>query len=516
MIEPTIDTRVRGPNSIPTATRVRYGALVGATVTGLGVWVGESGGSGPRLWLGVSLVVGLILSSVAGLLVRRRSWRRAGVGVVLLALFATGHVRSDDEWQAVTAVQFGPYEGEAIVQLDPRPQGRGIKAVLEISGERFDVWGFGPMRSRLSRHQAGEVIMVKGVRRALESDSARRRHIRHVVGRFDIEEMMSAPSGSLSRASPLVLAAHRVRDALARGALPLSRNDSALFAGLVYGDDTDQPPEMIDRFRRSGLAHLTAVSGQNVAYILTMSAPVLTRLRRSTRWVLTMVILAWFVILTRQEASVIRASMMAAVGATVFAAGRQATGGQILGLAATVTLLVDPFLAWSVGWWLSMTGSGGLIFLTPVIVRAFNLVNSASEVSSSGGRRGPREGSSGWISTWIGPMLAAQIGVLPVSVLVFGVPSAWAIPCNLLAVPVAGVVMLLGMPAALISGFLPMPLAHVMMWPLGAGVRWVDTVAALGARLRLPTLINQIVAGVLVSLVLVAMWYHRRERHVTT
>jgi competence protein ComEC len=228
------------------------------------------------------------------------------------------------------------------------------------------------------------------------------------------------------------------------------------------------------------------------------------------------VILAWFVILTRQEASVIRASMMAAVGATVFAAGRQATGGQILGLAATVTLLVDPFLAWSVGWWLSMTGAGGLIFLTPVILRAISRFNPTSDVPANGLRSGNVEKSNGWISKWIGPMLAAQIGVLPVSVLVFGVPSAWAIPCNLLAVPVAGVVMLIGLPTALISGFLPMPLAQVMMWPLGAGVRWVDTVAALGARLRLPTLINQFVAGALVSLMMAAMWYHWRQRHVTT
>jgi competence protein ComEC len=41
-------------------------------------------------------------------------------------------------------------------------------------------------------------------------------------------------------------------------------DDAALFRGLVVGDDRAQSDAMIERFRASGLSHLTAVSGQNV------------------------------------------------------------------------------------------------------------------------------------------------------------------------------------------------------------------------------------------------------------
>lgn len=474
------------------------GVLLAAVMTGLGVWIGESDGRGPRVILGVVLAVGSAVHAVGS----RRSQAYRAQTLIVLALFVGGVVRSDHEWTEVAHVTVGPYVGEAVLRSDPRPKGRGVHVVLEIERQRFDVWAYGPSRTRLGRYRAGEVVIVEGERRHVESGSRRRRQIRHVMGRFDLDSMMTVSNGSLSRASPLVLAAHRVRTTLSHGARTLSTNDSALFAGLVYGDDTAQPAEMIDRFRRSGLAHLTAVSGQNVAYILTMAAPVLTRLRRSTRLALTLAILGWFAILTRHEASVIRASMMAAVSASVLSIGRQASGGQILGGAAIGSLLVDPFLAWSVGWWLSMSGAAGLIFLTPVIADLWARRRTSEE--------------SGWVSRWLSPMGAAQMGVLPVSVLVFGVPSAWAIPCNLLAVPMAGVVMLVGLPVALVAGFVPDRVAGPVMWPLGVGVRWVDTVAALGARLDVPVFIDYMVAAFLFATVLVAMWYHHRERRVPT
>ena len=251
----------------------------------------------------------------------------------------------------------------------------------------------------------------------------------------------------------------------------LPGDQSSLFAGLVYGDDSQQPPEMVDRFRASGLAHLTAVSGQNVAFILTVAAPFLTRLRRWSRLTLTLLVLAWFAIMTRLEPSVIRAVTMAGISATVFAIGGRLKAWQVLAATCVGLLLVDPFLLWSVGWWLSIGGSSGLILLSSRIrttLECWGLHNHQ------------------WVLNWVVPSLAAQLGVLPIAVMVFGWPSAVAIPCNLLAIPVAGIVMLAGIPVALVSGFLPSVIASVAMWPLGVGVKWVDTVAALGQRFNLP------------------------------
>ena len=73
-----------------------------------------------------------------------------------------------------------------------------------------------------------------------------------------------------------------MRALIDRGADELPADQAALTRGLVIGDDRDQPPAMVERFRASGLSHLTAVSGQNVAFVLAAAGPLLRRL--PVRW----------------------------------------------------------------------------------------------------------------------------------------------------------------------------------------------------------------------------------------
>ena len=79
--------------------------------------------------------------------------------------------------------------------------------------------------------------------------------------------------------------------------------------------------------------------------------------------------------------------------------------------------------------------------------------------------------------------MGAQVGVIVPAVLVFGRLPLVSVPANLLAVPVAGFVMLYGLPAGLVAGFVPQ-VAPIVMFPCRLGVRWVDTVAVLGERVE--------------------------------
>jgi hypothetical protein len=115
------------------------------------------------------------------------------------------------------------------------------------------------------------------------------------------------PGGPIDRAS------NRVRAAIERGAEGLPGHDGSLFRGLVVGDDRDQPPEMIRRFRASGLSHLTAVSGQNVSFVLAAAGPLLRVLRPWGRWAVTLGLIAWFVSLTRFEPSIARVGTMVTI-----------------------------------------------------------------------------------------------------------------------------------------------------------------------------------------------------------
>src|SRR4029078_11264852 len=62
--------------------------------------------------------------------------------------------------------------------------------------------------------------------------------------------------------------ADRLRERLSRGMAPGLRGERrAVIAGIVLGEDEGLSEELRARFRSSGLYHLLAVSGQNVALI---------------------------------------------------------------------------------------------------------------------------------------------------------------------------------------------------------------------------------------------------------
>jgi competence protein ComEC len=294
---------------------------------------------------------------------------------------------------------------------------------------------------------------MSGERDALDPVRARRVASYHVVGELRVDW-----AGDVRPGSPVDTASNRVRAAVERAAAVLPGDDGSLYRGLVIGDDRDQPRSMIDRFRQSGLNHLTAVSGQNVAYLLLAVGPLLRSLRPSWRLAVTLALVAWFVSMTRFEPSILRAGFMAGLSATAFALGRERAPADLLAGAVTVLVLVDPLLVWSIGFWLSVGATAGVCVVAPRLTTLL-----------PGRLAGP-----------LGVTLGAQIGVALPALLVFGRLPLVGVIANLLAVPVAGFVMLYGLPAGLVAGNAP-AIAPIVMLPVRIGTRWVDSVAAVGA-----------------------------------
>jgi competence protein ComEC len=233
--------------------------------------------------------------------------------------------------------------------------------------------------------------------------------------------------------------------------------DRALFLGLVMGDDSAQPRSMIDDFRGSGLSHLCSASGQNVAFLMAAAAPLLRRLTPGWRLAATLMVVVMFVFLTRGEPSVLRASAMAAVAALNMHAGRPSNGRRVLAAAVCLLLVIDPMLAFSVGFMLSVGATAGLAWLSVPLARRLG------------------------VPAAVATTLAAQAGTLPVALAVFGRVPLVAVVANPLAVPVAGVVMLVGLPAALVVAFLPGMIAVPVCAALTVPVRFVAWVASTGA-----------------------------------
>lgn len=252
----------------------------------------------------------------------------------------------------------------------------------------------------------------------------------------------------------------------------MTGDEAALFTGLVVGDDGRQSPAMVARFRAVGLSHLTAVSGQNVAYLLAAAAPLLRRLGPRVRWSTSIALVAWFMALTRFEPSVLRAGVMAMIAATATFSGRSAPAARMLAIAVVVLTAVDPLLVWSVGFWLSVSATAGVTLAAPRIERVLPL--------------------PAWLAAPMGVTLGAQAGVALPSLLVFGRLPLTALVANPVAVPVAGLVMLVGLPSALLAAALPDTLGAILLLPARLGTQWVDGVARAAEPLEPPGIVGAV------------------------
>ncbi len=415
-----------------------------AVVVAVAAWTRQTG---PALVVGTGLY----------LMVVRPGARRFVVGVGLLVVAAlAGAERADRAWSENAPDALGPFVGWVKVVDDPQPYAGATRVIVEIDDERFEVWARGrALRQRVSGWRGGERMRVAGDRVALDAARSRRVAWQHVVGAFDLDWAADKDPGP-----PLARASNRVRGAIEAAAAHLPPDAGALFRGLVVGDDRDQRPDTIEVFRASGLSHLTAVSGQNVAFLLAAAGPLLVRMRPVPRWLITLALIAWFVSLTRFEPSIVRAGTMAAFSATAFLFGAVGSAVRNLGLAVIVLVLVDPLIVGSVGFWLSVGATLGVTAAGPRI----------AELLPPLGR----------LATPAGVTLGAQLGVALPALLVFGRLPLVSIPANLLAVPIAGAVMLYGLPAGLLAGIVE-PLAPVLMAQAHVWVWWVDLVAHVAA-----------------------------------
>jgi competence protein ComEC len=401
-------------------------------------------------------------------------------------LAVVGAWRSTVDWADAQPRRLGAYVGWVTVVGDPVPVGSALRVTIEIEGERFDCWTYGSARRRLADRQSGDRVLVAGRRLAVTA-GLHRAQIRHVVGRFAVDVV-----GDWRDGNRVARTAARVRAALRRSAeLAMNDDDAALFTGLVIGDDARQSPAMVAAFRGSGLSHLTAVSGENLAFVIAAASPMLRRLRPWWRWLATLLLIGWFMMLTRFEPSVLRAGVMAALACSAVMFGAEVSALRRLSLAVTTLTLIDPILVWSVGFWLSVGATAGVCVVAPRLAAVLP---------------GPI-----WVRSPVSITLGAQLGVALPSVLVFHRLPLVSVPANLLAVPVAGFVMLAGIPAGLAAAAAPF-LTPLLMAPCSVATRWVETVAVAAARLEPPALVT--ICGWTVIALVVCTFAVRHRRSV--
>ncbi len=261
----------------------------------------------------------------------------------------------------------------------------------------------------------------------------------------------------------LVAGTTRVREGLATvAAEALPAGAAGLATGLVTGDTSLLPASDDEAMRATGLTHLTAVSGSNVAlvvagaWLVAGAAGLGARGRRR----LAVVVVLVFALLTRADPSVLRASAMALVVLLAQARGRRVRPLHALSGAVLLLVLLDPLLARRLGMLLSAAATLGVLVVAPRVRARMAPLEAVVR---------PRRALD-----LLAVTLGAQVAVLPV-LLTTGEEVALAtVPANLVAVPLAAAASVLCTAAAVIA--LPLPGLAVVLLRLAApplsGVLW--------------------------------------------
>jgi competence protein ComEC len=268
------------------------------------------------------------------------------------------------------------------------------------------------------------------------------------------------PPGRLFNVAARVRAGIRAAVATAP---PEARN---LVPALVVGDDQRMSPDVVRDFQTCGLTHLAAVSGTNltlvVGFLLVLARWIGVRARGLV--VVGLLGVLGFVLLARPEPSVLRAAAMGTAALVGLGSRGRDQGLRALGLALLVLLLLDPWLAISVGFALSTLATAGILLLGPPF----------------------RDALRSWMPRWAAEALAvpfaAQLACTPVIAAISGQVSLVAVAANLAVAAAVGPATVLGLVGGVVVLVVP-PAGRACGWLAGLCATWIITVATHLARL---------------------------------
>ena len=381
-----------------------------------------------------------LAATAAWLLVARRFGHQAALVLCVFMVFGamSGFAGDARENRALDGpMPEGPVSLSLVVKEDPSSF-RGWMAVGAPTAIGRDTSTAAGVRRMMAWHGptlavgplpvdvvAGDRVLAEGTLTA----GVRRVGNDAVAGTFRVTNIVTSQRSR----NPLFWMGNAVRQRV-RSAFPSDRQADALMRGLLIGDTGDMTARAMEDLRRAGLAHFVAVSGSNVAiflgawWLITLPLSIRPRIRA----LVGLAGVGVFIVATRWEASVVRASAMALVPLLGGFVGVPVDPWMALGLAVTVVLLVSAHLAASVGFLLS-------VFATVGVMLGVRMVS---------GRR------PAWLAVPLGATVGAQVAVAPILLAVFGSIPLLAPVTNLVAAPIVTMSTVVG----LVAVALPVPL----------------------------------------------------------
>ena len=488
--------------------------------------------------LGLALATGPKLGSLVGAVAAMAvlcGCRAPALAALAAALVLGGAALGELRLQAIDRSARLVEDGRTVhlsahLATPPRPSAFGSSAEVRVTGGRLDgarLLMRVPRWERLpARVRVGDELRLRGRLRGLGErdrgsgtdrdatagadsfDFAAYLRRRGIAGELLVDEARATGRRRGGVPHVLDLMRERAQHAVAAGLPPA---EAALARGMVLGQDEAIAEGVREDFRASGLAHLLAVSGQNIMLLVALALPLLAvaGLGPRGRGMALLGLVALYVPLAGAGPSLQRAGVMGAAGIAAMTLSRPASRWYALLLAAAATLALNPRAWEDPGWQLSFAAVVGILCLGVPLGRAFSRAAEGLIGGGDGqapapafgapasGSRAPASGAGSPAPVFGPPALRARLPALRAA-LARGLAEGAAITIaatlatapllahHFDAVPVAGLpANLAALPAVAPAMWLGMVKAGLgLLAPVLPQVDWLA--AALGPLTRLP------------------------------
>lgn len=227
------------------------------------------------------------------------------------------------------------------------------------------------------------------------------------------------------------------------------KNQSGILTGMLIGETNSISESVIEDFKKSGITHLLAVSGSNVAMVIVICKLLFSKLfgkKYSPFFVIIFVIL--FVLISGASPSVLRAGLMAILEVTAGILIKKSNSFNNLFFSAFIILILNPFSLINVGFILSFVGTIGILILSEPLQKFFKKFIKSNMILEN-----------------LSVTLSAQIFLLPVMAYFFNTISIISILTNLIVLPIASILTVAGLITFIIS-LIYFPIANIISIPI--------------------------------------------------
>lgn len=273
----------------------------------------------------------------------------------------------------------------------------------------------------------------------------------------------SVMSGGLSLQGTLFSIKHRFEQSLER---LLPEPDASLMEGILLGERRGIPRDLTQEFVTSGLVHVVVLSGYNISVVSEATMRLFSFLPRTLGFSFGGITILLFALMTGAGATTVRAVIMGLIAILARYAHRPTAALRALVVAAAGMALWNPLaLLFDPSFILSVLATFGLIVFSPTIEKKLTWIPE---------KFGLRSIAASTISV--------QLFVLPALLYFTGMLSFFALPANMLALPVVSFAMLGGFIAGSLGllhsalGLIPGIFADLLL-------RWMMLVAHITAAL---------------------------------